>query len=105
MAHNQEWYYVADGSADPEGPFSIRDLDVKFRTGEITSQVHVWKEGLAEWKKAGEVGEIKRVFESRFLDFEVDESLPARKQSIIEEAEDITNKAAQELINLSAEPI
>ena len=44
-----EWYLVCEGSQDPLGPFSMRDLDVKFRTGEITTSVMAWREGMSEW--------------------------------------------------------
>jgi len=46
---NSCWYLVAPGSDVPSGPFSIRDLDVKFRTGEIVSSFNAWREGLSEW--------------------------------------------------------
>jgi hypothetical protein len=45
------------------GPFSIRDLDVKFRTGEISSKFHAWKEGNTEWLPIFEIQEIKDVLE------------------------------------------
>ena len=45
------------------GPFSIRDLDVKFRTGEISSKFHAWKEGNTEWLPIFDIQEIKEVLE------------------------------------------
>jgi len=41
------WYVALDGKAD--GPHSLRDLDVKFRTGELASNAHFWCEGLSDW--------------------------------------------------------
>ena len=41
------WFVAFDGKAD--GPHSIRDLDVKFRTGELASNAHFWCEGMSEW--------------------------------------------------------
>ena len=44
----RKWYLVIDGEAD--GPYDERDLDVKFRTGELTSSLLAWCEGMTEWK-------------------------------------------------------
>jgi hypothetical protein len=46
----------------PEGPLSIRDLDVKFRTNELASNAFVWCEGMPEWKKIFEVAALREVF-------------------------------------------
>ena len=46
----KQWYVVVDGK--PEGPFDIRDMDVKFRTTELNSNCFVWRDGQAEWLKA-----------------------------------------------------
>ena len=63
---NFEWYLLAPGQSQTEGPFSLREIDVKFRTNECTSMWHVWKDGMKEWKRAYEVDEIKKVImESR----------------------------------------
>jgi phage baseplate assembly protein gpV len=57
---------LAPSSSQTEGPFSLREIDVKFRTNECTSMWHVWREGMAEWKRAFEVPEVKQVImESR----------------------------------------
>ena len=57
---------MAPSSTQTEGPFSLRESDVKFRTNECTSMWHVWREGMAEWKRAFEVPEVKQVImESR----------------------------------------
>lgn len=50
---------MSEGSQDPQGPFSMRDIDVKFRTGEISSSVLAWREGLTEWKLLFNIPEIK----------------------------------------------
>ena len=55
------WYILPPGSKDTEGPFSTREIDVKFRTKELTSMFHVWKEGMAEWKKVFEIDELKQL--------------------------------------------
>lgn len=57
----QVWYLANEGT--PDGPFSIRDLDVKFRTQELASGTFAWKEGMAEWKPLFEIEQIKRVLQ------------------------------------------
>lgn len=52
QAAPQEWYVAVDGAVD--GPFSVRDLDVKFRTKELQSTAHVWRKGFTGWLKAFE---------------------------------------------------
>ena len=41
------WYFTLEGKVD--GPHTLRDLDVKFRTGELASNVLLWTDGMAEW--------------------------------------------------------
>ena len=49
------------GSKETEGPFSTREIDVKFRTKELTSMFHAWKEGMPEWKRVFEIEELKHL--------------------------------------------
>ncbi|CDW88320.1 rna binding domain protein [Stylonychia lemnae] len=57
------WYILAPGTEEKEaeGPISIREIDVKFRTKEIHSSYLVWKEGMPEWKKIYQIEEIQKV--------------------------------------------
>ena len=57
MASEKEWYVSVEGKA--EGPFTLRDLDVKFRTKELTSNTPLWSEGMAEWQSAFKISEVK----------------------------------------------
>ncbi len=36
-------------------------IDVKYRTGELTSMYHAWKEGLKEWRRVYEIEELKHL--------------------------------------------
>lgn len=58
-----EWYIISSNQNEPVGPLSMRDLDVKYRTGEIssTNTVHGWREGMTEWKVITDIPEIKEV--------------------------------------------
>lgn len=50
MVENLSWFVACEGN--PEGPFSLRDLDVKFRTSELASNVLMWQEGMESWEQA-----------------------------------------------------
>lgn len=54
-------YHVAvDGQAT--GPFDMDVLAQKVTGGQITSETLVWKNGLEQWVKAGEIEELKSLF-------------------------------------------
>lgn len=53
------WYFAVD--EQPEGPYTVREIDVKFRTGEINSAQYIWREGMDEWKPIFEVPELKQI--------------------------------------------
>jgi hypothetical protein len=46
---------------EPQGPFNIQDLDIKFRLGQIKSNALAWKEGMEDWKQLNDIQEIKEV--------------------------------------------
>ena len=58
-----EWFLAIDGK--PEGPYQLRDLDVKYRTNELASSTFAWREGLPEWKPLFEIQEIKQVLQGK----------------------------------------
>ena len=51
-----EWHYAKHGKQ--EGPVDTATLQSKLQTGEVAPTDLVWKEGMAEWKPAGEVPEL-----------------------------------------------
>lgn len=54
-------YHIAvNGQAN--GPFDITTLTQMANTGQITADSLVWKNGMAEWVKAGSVDELKGLF-------------------------------------------
>lgn len=53
-------YYVAVGESKT-GPFSIDEL----KTKNITRDTLVWTEGMADWKRAGDVSELSDLWSSR----------------------------------------
>ncbi len=52
-------YYVAEGESKT-GPFSIDEL----KTKNITRDTLVWTEGMGDWKRAGDVEELRDVLRS-----------------------------------------
>jgi hypothetical protein len=52
-------WYIADGET-PLGPFAERDVDVKFRTNELTSAQYAWSEQLGgDWKPIHEIPRLR----------------------------------------------
>lgn len=54
-----EWYYAKHGKQ--EGPVDLATLQGKLQSGEIAATDLIWKEGMPEWKPAGEVPEVAGV--------------------------------------------
>ena len=46
------------------GPFNMQQLSQFVTTGEFNQETHVWKQGMENWKKAGEVAELNSLFNS-----------------------------------------
>src|SRR5262245_50300546 len=52
----QGWYYAA--GAEPVGPMSLQDLEAALRRLPNWQEARVWREGFADWKKAGDVPDL-----------------------------------------------
>jgi hypothetical protein len=44
------------------GPFDMAALQQQVQAGQITRETLVWKQGMANWAKAGEVPELQGLF-------------------------------------------
>lgn len=53
MASKEEWHYAKDGQQF--GPISAADLKRLATTGELSATDLVWKDGMADWKKAASI--------------------------------------------------
>jgi hypothetical protein len=53
-------YYVALGG-QPTGPFDPAVLKQMALSGQFTADTLVWKPGMEQWQKAGELDELKAV--------------------------------------------
>jgi membrane protease subunit (stomatin/prohibitin family) len=56
-------FHVAVGGQQA-GPFGLPAIEQKIAAGEITRDTLVWRPGMAEWTKAGEVDDLKTRFAS-----------------------------------------
>ena len=52
--------YVLRENQENDGPFSLRDIDVMYKTLSIRSNTLVWKEGMEEWKPLFKVDELRK---------------------------------------------
>lgn len=74
----EEWYYQSKDEKTM-GPVSKRDIDVEWRTNNITSDTLVFKQEFGGWKKLREVSELVQLL--NIANAEVNEEvLKARKQ-------------------------
>lgn len=51
-----QWYYAKNGVQ--MGPIGIDEMKAKLASGEISRADMVWREGMPDWRKAGEVQEL-----------------------------------------------
>ena len=54
-------FYVAV-NGQQQGPFDVNALAAKARDGSLTRQTLVWRQGMANWTPAEQVGELASVF-------------------------------------------
>jgi len=59
----QAMFFVAVGQTQT-GPFDLQALASKARSGELTRESLVWKQGMAQWTRADAVAEFASIFES-----------------------------------------
>ena len=56
--------YMVSVNGQQSGPFNMQQLSQFVTTGEFNQETHVWKQGMENWKKAGEVTELNSLFNS-----------------------------------------
>ena len=57
----QNSYHVAVGGQQ-QGPYDMQTLQQQAQQGTLTRDTLVWKQGMAQWTKAGEVSELQSIF-------------------------------------------
>lgn len=56
-------YYMAVNGAQ-QGPYDVGALNAQVQNGQLTRETLVWKNGMANWTKAGEVAELAPLFQA-----------------------------------------
>ena len=56
METAMQWYFAKNGVQ--MGPIGIDELKAKLASGEVSGTDMVWREGMPDWRKAGEVQEL-----------------------------------------------
>ncbi|MHB8877019.1 MAG: GYF domain-containing protein, partial [Myxococcaceae bacterium] len=54
------WFVMVKGQQ--LGPFDMRALHTKVKDGEVSLRSYVWHQGMADWKRARDVGELSTLF-------------------------------------------
>ncbi|MBS1148831.1 MAG: hypothetical protein H6Q89_529, partial [Myxococcaceae bacterium] len=55
-----QWFAMVKGKQ--LGPFDMKGLEGKVKAGELTLRTYLWKQGMADWKRASDVPEVSSVF-------------------------------------------
>jgi len=71
---DDSWYFTLDGKVD--GPHTIRDLDVKFRTGELASNILLWRDGMEEWQAGFKIPIIRQLIQDGKSEVTIEEIHP-----------------------------
>jgi predicted Zn finger-like uncharacterized protein len=61
IAEGESWFAMIKGRQT--GPLLSRDLAGRFKAGAIGRRTYVWREGMADWKRAEDVAELLPIFE------------------------------------------
>lgn len=54
------WFAMVKGKQI--GPLTMRDLELRVKTGEVSLRTYLWKQGMGDWKRASDVPEVSPVF-------------------------------------------
>ncbi len=55
-----QWFAMVKGKQ--LGPFDVRGLEGRVKTGELTLRTYLWRQGMGDWKRASDVPEVSQVF-------------------------------------------
>ena len=58
--HAAVWFAMVKGNQI--GPLDLKQLETKVKSGEVSARTYLWKQGMADWKRAVEVPEVSSVF-------------------------------------------
>jgi predicted Zn finger-like uncharacterized protein len=60
MDTHSQWFAMVKGKQ--LGPFDLKALEERVKVGELTLRTYLWKQGMADWKRASDVPEVSMVF-------------------------------------------
>lgn len=60
--HAPVWFAMVKGNQ--QGPLDLKQLEAKVKAQEISARTYLWKQGMADWKRAVDVPEVSSVFAS-----------------------------------------
>lgn len=56
--------YMVAVNGQQSGPYTIQQLQQLIQQGQVSANTHVWKQGMANWETAANVGELSSLFAS-----------------------------------------
>lgn len=95
MAEGESWFAMIKGRQT--GPLLSRDLAGRFKAGEIGRRTYVWREGMADWKRAEDVAELLAILEpEKWVPAPAEEVSVHHRRESFEELVQATNPVVQE---------
>ncbi|MBX7116421.1 MAG: zinc-ribbon domain-containing protein [Myxococcaceae bacterium] len=58
--HAAVWFAMVKGNQI--GPLDLKQLETKVKSGDVSARTYLWKQGMADWKRAVDVPEVSSVF-------------------------------------------
>lgn len=91
------WFAILKGQQ--AGPFGLKELERRHQAGELNRRTYLWREGMADWKRAEELPELSSVFDP--ARGEDGEGEPTRRESFEQQP---TETASRPLPGLKLSP-
>lgn len=60
MDLNVQWFAMVKGKQI--GPLDLKGMEAKVKAGEVSLRTYLWRQGMADWKRAADVPEVSSVF-------------------------------------------
>ncbi len=85
MENTDEEAWFVGISGEVNGPFTLRDLDVKFRTSELASNVLLWHDSMSDWLAAFKIPKIRDLIQQSKSEATLNDELDDKEPSSSEE--------------------
>ncbi len=94
LSEGESWFAMIKGKQT--GPLLSRDLAGRFKAGEIGRRTYVWREGMADWRRAEDVAELLAIFEpEKWVPAPAEEVSVHHRRESFEELVQVTNPVTQ----------